>query len=123
MKKDLIFSSILLFIGISLFCVKLTGRSAHISISAVGIVALVLYTLLSKKEWKFPTFEITMRAFYGIALITGVAVMKIRGIIAISIIHKVSAVWFVVSLIFLLVHKLIAFQKTKNVNIQREENL
>ena len=46
-----------------------------------------------------------MRAFYGIALITGVVTMKLHGVAALAIIHKASAALFVVMLIVLFVSK------------------
>ena len=75
MKKDLIFAPILLLIGVALCLLRLTGMTAHIVVSVVGVVALVVYTVLAKKKWKLPALEIIMRAFYGIALISGVVMM------------------------------------------------
>jgi hypothetical protein len=60
-----------------------------------------------KKEWKLPHVEILMRVMYGVALVTGVVAMNIQGVLAISIIHKVSAVLFAVLLIDLLLYKFI----------------
>ena len=111
MKKDLIFSSALAAVGIALFLFRLTGMVAHIIISVVGILLLAGYTVLTKKEWKIPGLEILMRAFYGIALITGIIVMNVAGVLALSIIHKVSAALFVLSLLALLAHKLIVNYK------------
>ena len=105
MKKDFIFAPALLVIGVLLCLLKATGMTAHIAISVVGIVVLAAYTALTKKEWKIPALEIIMRAFYGIALITGIVVMNVQGIIALSIIHKVSAVLFMALIIVLLVSK------------------
>ena len=107
MKKDLIFAPILLVVGVLLFLLSATGMPAHIAISAVGAVALVGYTVLTKKEWKIPALEIIMRAFYGIALISGI-VLKIQSISALAIVHKAAAALFVVALVILFVHKLIA---------------
>ena len=106
MKKDLIFAPAMLIIGAFLFLLRTTGMTAHIAISVIGILVLIAYTVLTKKEWKIPALEVIMRAFYGIALITGVVIMNVHGIAAFSIIHKVSAVLFVVLLIVLFVHKL-----------------
>ena len=83
----------------------------HIAISVVGALVLVAYTVLTKKEWKIPVLEIIMRAFYGIALITGIVIMNVHGIVALAIIHKVSAVLFLALLIVLLTYK--AFSKKK----------
>ena len=113
MKKDLIFAPILFLAGVALFLLRFTGMPVHIAISAVGAIALVIYTVLTKKEWKIPALEIIMRAFYGIALITGVVIMNVHGIAALSIIHKASAVLFMALIIVLLVSKAAASKKMK----------
>ena len=106
MKKDLIFAPILLVVGVLLFLLKATGMPMHIAVSVVGAVALVGYTVLTKKEWKIPALEVIMRAFYGIALISGI-VLKIQSISALAIVHKAAAALFVVTLVILFVHKMI----------------
>ena len=111
MKKDSIFSCALLVIGALLCILKFTGIVAHIAISVVGIAVLVVYTVLTKKDWKIPALEIIMRACYGIALITGIVVMNVKGVEAINIIHKVSAVLFMVFVIALLTGKLLSGKK------------
>ena len=111
MKKDLIFAPILFLVGAALFLLKLTGMTAHIAVSVVGILALAVYTVLTKKQWKLPALEIIMRAFYGIALITGIVMMNVYGIAAISIVHKASAVLFLASLIALISYKAFARKK------------
>ena len=110
MKKDLIFEPILLVVGVLLGLLKETGMTAHIIFSVVGAVILVVYTALTKKEWKIPALEIGMRASYGIALITGI-VLKISYIAFVGILHKIFAVLFVLALIVLFVQKLIAKKK------------
>ena len=111
MKKDLIFAPIMFLIGAALFLLRFTGMTVHIAISVVGVLVLAVYAVLTKKEWKIPALEIIMRAFYGIALITGIVIMNIKGIIALAVIHKVSAVLFLALLIVLLASK--AFAKKK----------
>ena len=105
MKKDMIFAPIMLLIGVLLFLLRATGMTAHIGISAIGFLALIAYTVLTKKEWKIPALEILMRAFYGVALITGIVIMNVYGIVALAVIHKVSAVLFMALIIVLLIHK------------------
>ena len=107
MKKDLIFAPILLVIGILLFLLKATGETAHIAISVVGVLVLGVYTSMTRKQWKIPALELLMRAFYGIALITGIVLMNVEGITALAIAHKVCAALFVVLLVVLLVIKLV----------------
>lgn len=106
MKKDLIFTPIMVVIGVLLFLLRATGMTAHIAISVIGVLVLLAYTVLTKKEWEIPALEIIMRAFYGIALITGVVIMNVHGIVVLAIIHKASAALFVVLLIVLFVKKL-----------------
>ena len=111
MKKDLIFAPIMLLVGAALFLLRFTGMSVHIAISVVGILVLAAYTVATKKEWKIPALEIITRAFYGIALITGIVIMNVHGIVALAIIHKVSAVLFLALQIVLLTYK--AFSQKK----------
>ena len=111
MKKDLIFAPIMLLIGVLLFLLRATGMTAHIVISAIGVLALIAYTVLTKKEWKIPALEILMRAFYGIALITGIVIMNVHGIVALAVIHKVSAALFLAMLVVLLVFKAVSNKK------------
>ena len=111
MKKDLIFAPAMLLIGILLFLLRATGMTAHIAISVAGVVVLVVYAVLTKKEWKIPALEIIMRVFYGIALISGIVIMNVHGIAALAIVHKACAALFVVLLVALFVHKLITAKK------------
>ena len=113
MKKDLIFAPILLVIGVLLFLLKLTGLPVHIAVSAVGVVTLVAYSVLTKKEWKIFALEIIMRAFYGVALITGIIIINAQDVAAVAVIHRVSAALFVVLLLALSAHKLVTAKKSK----------
>ena len=107
MKKDLIFAPIMLAIGVLLFLLRATGMTAHIIISVLGLVTLLVYTIATKKEWKLPALEVLMRVFYGIALITGIVMMKVHGIAALGIVHKAGAALFALLLVILFVHKLV----------------
>ena len=111
MKKDLIFAPIMLLIGVLLFLLRATGMTAHIAISVIGVLALIVFTVLTKKDWKIPALEILMRAFYGVALITGIVIMNVHGIVALAVIHKVSAALFMALIIVLLTHKLATTKK------------
>ena len=111
MKKDWIFTPVLLVIGAALWLLKFTGLDAHIAISLLGLIALIAYAVTTKKEWKIPALEVIMRAFYGIALITGVVIMNVAGVAALAIIHRISAVLFMVLLVVLMVHKVVTNKK------------
>ena len=113
MKKDLIFAPIMLIVGIALFLLDFTGIPVHIAVSVAGILVLAVYTAATKKEWKIPALEIIMRAFYGIALITGIVVMNVEGIAALAIVHKVSAALFVALLVVLFIIKLFVKKENK----------
>ena len=90
MKKDLIFAPVMLVVGVLLGLLKVTGMTAHIAISVVGVVVLIAYTVVTKKEWKLPKLEIGMRLAYAIALITGI-VLKIKYVAVLGIFHKIFA--------------------------------
>ena len=113
MKKDLIFTPIMLLVGALLFLYDFIGEPAHIAISVAGVLVLAAYTAATKKEWKIPALEIVMRAFYGIALISGIVIMNVEGIVALEIAHKACAVLFLVLLIVLFVHKAATSKKNK----------
>ena len=110
MKKDLIFAPTLLLVSAMLFMLRITGMTAHIAVSVIGLGLLVAYAVLTKKEWKIPALEIIMRAFYGIALISGI-VIKVKYIAALATVHKISAALFAVAFIALFIHKLIVAKK------------
>ena len=113
MKKDLIFAPALLVIDILLLLLRATGMTAHIVISVIGVLILIAYTVLTKKDWKIAALEIIMRAFYGIALISGIVILNVHGIVALALVHKVSAVIFLALLVVLL-----AFKATSNKKAQ-----
>ena len=113
MKKDLIFAPALFVIGMLLFLLRATGMTAHIVVSVIGVLLLIAYTVLTKKEWKIPALEIIMRAFYGIALISGIVILNVHGIVALAIVHKASAVLFLALLVVLLVSKAVSNKKAE----------
>lgn len=106
MKKDFIFAPVMLLIAVLLFLLRATGMTAHVAISVVGILVLAAYTAATRKDWKMPALEVLMRACYGVALITGIVLMKVHGVAALSIVHKVGAALFVVLLAVLFALKL-----------------
>ena len=107
MKKNILFLIPMLLVVVALFLLRATGMTAHIAVSVVGLVLLVAYTIVTKKDWRKPAFEILHRVCYGIALITGVVLMNVHGIAAVSVIHKISAVIFVILLAYTEIHKAI----------------
>ena len=76
-------------------------------VSVLGLVTLLVYAIATKKQWKLPALEVRMRVFYGIALITGIVMMKVHGIAALGIVHKAGAALFALLLVILFVHKLV----------------
>ena len=111
MKKDLIFAPVLLLIGVLLCLLQFTGIVAHIVISVVGILTLVAYTVLTVKEWEIPALEIAVRALYGIALISGIIIMNVQGLVALAVIHKISAILFMALIVVSLSYKAVTNKK------------
>ena len=110
MKKDLIFSPVLLIIGLLLCLLSVTGMIAHIAISVAGVLALAAYTALTKKDWKLPALEIAPRVSYGIALLSGI-IIKISYIPVIAAIHKIFAILFMALIVALLAYKVSTEEK------------
>ena len=106
MRKNLLFSIPIIIVAVLLFMLRITGMKAHIIVSVVGIILLVAHMIATKKEWKCPVVEIIERVFYAIAFITGVVLMNVHGINAVSVIHKISAVLFTVLLFINVICKL-----------------
>lgn len=107
MKKNLFFIIPMVIVAALLFMLRATGLKVHIAVSVLGLVILIAYTLATKKEWRNPVLEILQRVCYGIALITGLVLMNLHGIAVASIIHKISAVLFVILLVVTETHKAI----------------
>ena len=107
MKKNVLFLIPMVIVAVLLFMLRATGMKVHIAVSLVGLVLLVAYTFATKKEWKCPALEILQRVCYGIAIITGVVLMNVHDIVAVSIIHKISAVLFAILLIVCEIYKAI----------------
>ena len=107
MKKNLLFVIPMIIVAVLLFMLRITKMPVHIAISVIGLLILVAYTLITKKDWKCPALEILHRVCYAIALITGVVIMNVHGIAAVSVIHKISAVFFVILLACTEIHKVI----------------
>ena len=107
MKKNLLFIIPMIVVAVLLFMLRATGMKVHIAVSVVGLVLLVAYTLATKKEWRYPALEILQRVCYGIALITGIVLMNVPGIAAVSIIHSISAVLFAILLIVCEIQKVV----------------
>ena len=86
---------------------RATGMTAHIIVSVIGLAILVAYAIAAKKEWKCPVLEVLERVFYAVALISGVVIMNVHGITALVLVHRISAVLFVVLLVVTEIHKAI----------------
>ena len=111
MKKNIIFSALIILATVALFMLKITKMPVHIAVSFVGLALLIGFTILTRKDWKLPAVEIISRAFYLVALVTGIVLMNVRGVAALSIVHKLSAALFAILFVFLFIHKMIAKKK------------
>lgn len=105
--KNKIFLGIMLLVSVLLFLLKVTGLAAHIAVSVAGVLALVVFFILGKKEWKNPLPEILLRVLFAIAFISGIVIMKVSGVMALAILHKAAAALFAVLLLVLYIPKLI----------------
>ena len=107
MKKKILFLIPMVIVAVLLFMLRATGMKVHIAVSLIGLLLLVAYTVATKKEWRNKKLEILQRVCYGIALVTGVVLMNVHGMAVVSVIHKISAVLFVILLADVEIHKAI----------------
>ena len=105
MKKNLMFVIPMVVVAALLFMLRATGMTAHIALSAIGLVVLVAYALATKKSWKCPALEILHRVCYAIALISGIALKGGCTFVAMPMAHKAGAILFVVLLIATEIYK------------------
>lgn len=77
--KNKLFFFLMLAISILLFLLRVTGMAAHIALSVVGIVILVAFAVMNKKEWEKPVLEILLRVLFAVAVITGIVILKGAG--------------------------------------------
>ena len=101
MNKNRIFMCAMVAVTLLLFLLRMTGLTAHIIVSVVGLAIMIPFTVKTRKNWKKPAPEVLMRAMYLIAVVTGGALMKVHGVAALGLIHKVAAAAFLILLLVL----------------------
>ena len=105
MNKNRFFLISMIAVSALLFMLRMTGIAAHIGISVLGLAIMIPITLKTRKEWKIPALEIIMRVMYLVAVVTGGAMMKLHGIAALGMVHKIGAAVFAVLLLVLYIPK------------------
>ena len=105
MSKNRIFLIGMAVVSALLFLLRMTGMTAHIIVSVIGLAIMIPLTLATRKEWKLPPLEIILRALYFVAIVTGGVLMKVHGVAALGLAHKISAALFVVLLLVLYIPK------------------
>lgn len=105
MNKNRIFLLSMLVVSILLFLLRVTGLTPHIVVSVVGLAVMIPLTLMTKSEWKHCALEIILRVLYLAAIVTGGMLMKMHGVAALGIIHKISAAGFLLLLLALYIPK------------------
>ena len=105
MNKNLFFMISMIAVSLLLFLLRVTGLTAHIIVSVLGLVIMIPYTLKTKGEWTKAPLEILMRVMYLIAIVTGGALMKVYGVAALGMVHKIGAALFLVLLLVLYIPK------------------
>lgn len=105
MNKNRFFLISMIAVSVLLFLLRMTGLMAHIAVSVAGLAIMIPITLATRKEWKIPALEVIMRVMYLVAIVTGGALMKVHGVAALGIVHKIGAVAFVVLLLALYLPK------------------
>ena len=78
MKKDLIFTPILLVIGILLFLLRATGMTAHIVVSVIGVLVLIAYIFIGQGV-QVPDYLPSV-AWYKVIPYLSVLILAIAGV-------------------------------------------
>ena len=105
MNKNRVFLVSMIVVSVLLWLLKMTGLTAHIAISVLGLAIMIPLTLATRKEWKIPALEVIMRAMYFVAIVTGGVLMKVYGVPALGMVHKIGAAAFLVLLLALYIPK------------------
>ena len=105
MNKNRFFLLSMIVVSLLLFLLRMTGLTAHIIVSVLGLAIMIPISLKTKSEWTKPALEIIMRAMYLIAIVTGGVLMKVHGVAALGIAHKIGAALFVILLLALYIPK------------------
>ena len=105
MNKNCIFVAAMVIVSALLFLLRTTGLTAHIVVSVLGLAIMIPFTVKTKTEWTKAPLEVLMRVMYLIAIVTGGVMMKVHGVAAVGIVHKVCAVLFVLLLFVLYLPK------------------
>ena len=105
MNKNCLFMISMIAVSALLFLLRMTGLTAHIIVSVLGLVIMIPYTMKTKQHWTKTPLEILMRVMYLVAIVTGGALMKVHGIAALGIVHKIGAALFLVLLLALYIPK------------------
>ena len=105
MNKNCAFLLAMIVVSVLLALLSVTGLVPHIIVSVVGLAVMIPYTLKTRKEWKIPALEVIMRVMYLVAIVTGGILMKVAGVAALAIAHKIGAAIFMVLLLVLYIPK------------------
>ena len=106
MNKNRFFLISMIVVSALLFLLRMTGLTMHIAVSVLGLAIMIPITVMTRKEWKIPALEVIMRVMYLVAIVTGGVLMKVHGVAALGIIHKIAAAAFVVLLMVLYIPKM-----------------
>ena len=105
MNKNCSFLIAMIIVSLLLVLLRMTGLTAHIMISVAGLAIMIPFTLATRKGWKIPALEVIMRVMYLVAIITGGILMKVQGVAALTMIHRITAALFTVLLLVLYIPK------------------
>lgn len=106
MNKNRFFLISMIAVSALLFLLRMTGLTVHIAVSVLGLAIMIPITVMTRKEWKIPALEVIMRVMYLVAIVTGGVLMKVHGVAALGIVHKIAAAAFVVLLMVLYIPKM-----------------
>ena len=105
MNKNRFFLISMIVVSALLFLLRMTGLTVHMAVSVLGLAIMIPITVMTRKEWKIPALEVIMRLMYLVAIVTGGVLMKVHGVAALGMVHRIGAAAFVVLLLALYIPK------------------
>lgn len=105
MTKNRFFLISMIAVSVALFLLRVTGLTAHIIVSVIGLAIMIPLTIKTTSTWKIPALEILMRVLYFLTIVSGGILMKVHSVAALGIGHKITAALFVILLLVLYIPK------------------
>lgn len=103
-RKERLFLAITLVLCVLLFAERLTGGIFHAVLGMVMTILVIVHVCAQGKKWKYRKASVrvldgVLVAASALLLLTGILAHPMHGVLIVKILHKLSAVVFVLGII------------------------